>query len=573
MSKSPSLSERLAFKDWLVLERLALSTAKKYAKNWAKERYSEWFGGKYRIYLELPAEAQKKAAIVPADLEEILTYLGYEVVDYGAGTAKRSGASDKDRRVLKIGSVLQQAAKKTQDSRFKTKVEKELKNFQSDPQRSGKKTSAMVVLSRHPYDIAGMSTDRGWTSCMNLHHGTFRHICAYDVKEGTIVAYLVNKEDKNINHPIGRIAIKPFISDEGQVYLVPEPKVYGTDMPGFAEVVQDWLDEKQKGIFGKFTIHPDLYQDSKKNSIIIRNLDELKKSVRELRDGLSLEILGQQLSAEAKFQDAVIGWNKVTQSLKFYDGEWLAGDFSGQIIGGTFSGGIIQKAEFLSGTVDGATIVLKEVYFHPDAKWISGKVEVVVGSKYFTIPTKLHPQEAGAIVNYHKSDATQKLRTLSSAQTELNSDLKEDFKSTTDELTAEYEKQIAPFKKKYDQDLTELLAQQELKFEKRLEDLIKDGMSWSERQKIVNAESDKMDEETANLKHPLLVQFLKDTQDFRSEYEVKMDDVKVIYDVESTKLYSEWVEKESDLHTNVEKLLKKDLAYTDFAKWKEDHEL
>lgn len=38
---------------------------------------------------------------------------------------------------------------------------------------SSKDTEYVIVLSRHPYDIAGMNTGRGWKSCMNLIYGEF----------------------------------------------------------------------------------------------------------------------------------------------------------------------------------------------------------------------------------------------------------------------------------------------------------------------------------------------------------------------------------------------------------------
>ena len=78
-------------------------------------------------------------------------------------------------------------------------------------------SNLMVVISRKAEDIAGMSTDRRWKSCMELpgydknrmEGGGFNSHLFYDIKLGTIVAYLIRKEDKDIEDPLARIAIKP----------------------------------------------------------------------------------------------------------------------------------------------------------------------------------------------------------------------------------------------------------------------------------------------------------------------------------------------------------------------------
>ena len=89
--------------------------------------------------------------------------------------------------------------------------------FNSDPARLGRSLEEKsmsddlcIIVSRHPYDIAGMSYDRDWTSCMNIEDGDCRDMPEYDIRYGTLVAYLCDTDDTNINRPYARFLIKPY---------------------------------------------------------------------------------------------------------------------------------------------------------------------------------------------------------------------------------------------------------------------------------------------------------------------------------------------------------------------------
>jgi hypothetical protein len=68
-----------------------------------------------------------------------------------------------------------------------------LKIFVEDPLRAAtEQPRYLAVLSRHPYDIAGMSTGRSWTSCTNLSSGVMKkHIPNY-IKYGFLVLYMLD---------------------------------------------------------------------------------------------------------------------------------------------------------------------------------------------------------------------------------------------------------------------------------------------------------------------------------------------------------------------------------------------
>lgn len=135
-----------------------------------------------------------------------------------------NGYVEAGRKKFKIGKVLQSAIKYYRaipDEKLPTEHEKELvrsliqafedalQKFQNDSLRSLNKKDKKyyVIISRHPYDIAGMSTNRNWHSCTNVIDGKEKHTVAGDIRNGSMVAYLVEEGDWNISSPIARITI------------------------------------------------------------------------------------------------------------------------------------------------------------------------------------------------------------------------------------------------------------------------------------------------------------------------------------------------------------------------------
>ncbi|NDK09021.1 hypothetical protein EOM39_07335, partial [Candidatus Gracilibacteria bacterium] len=163
-------------------------------------------------------------------------------------------------------------------------IDKRLKIFNSRP--AIKNIECQIVISRDPYDIAGMSTDRKWHSCMELKNenenyderlrntnegGSYRYYVKNDLTEGSLIAYLIDKNDREIEAPYARVLIKPYINRQGdQIFLSPEARVYKDDMlidsvlaDKFLAIVDDWAKEQQKDLKGKFYANPNLYYDGK----------------------------------------------------------------------------------------------------------------------------------------------------------------------------------------------------------------------------------------------------------------------------------------------------------------------
>ena len=125
-----------------------------------------------------------------------------------------------------------------------------------------------IIIGKHPVDIAGMSSGRGWVSCMTLpgdpkspKGGGNQKYVACDVKYGTLIAYLVNKTDQNINRPIGRLLIKPYYHKvKNTVIYIPEIESYGTVPVTFYSTIEDLFDK----VNSKATLDRGVYKLAKK---------------------------------------------------------------------------------------------------------------------------------------------------------------------------------------------------------------------------------------------------------------------------------------------------------------------
>jgi hypothetical protein len=239
-----------------ILEALSPSTYRPYRMAWNPKMYDDLFKQyatdkkHYRIYLPLEGASDITTSTTQKEVEQILSSQGYVVTDYIAGYAL------KNNRTTKIGKILSTVAPELQQS------------FANDPIRTGSskaKGKLLVCISRHPYDIVGMSTGRGWTSCMNMVDGDNTAYIIQDVVHGTLIAYIIDEHDKNIQNPIGRMLIKPFIAKNNpkDMILVPEQRVYGANVPGFKETVNKWLSKVNHGKSDNlYCIKPGLYADS-----------------------------------------------------------------------------------------------------------------------------------------------------------------------------------------------------------------------------------------------------------------------------------------------------------------------
>ena len=277
----------------IINEALKPSEYRPYVKGWDKAKWNDIFDGKYRLYIPLIGSAGAGTEIDPnPKVADALASVGFIISDYAKGLATKSDSLKNTQ--YKIGKIIA-------DPRFE--IDPSIKSlFDNDPARASVKTVSddlLVVISRHPYDVAGMSTDRGWSSCMNLRTGINKEYVAMDVKYGTLVAYLIHKDDTNIKSPIARMLIKPFVNvfDPSEVAFGVENKVYGTAPVSFAKTVVDWADSmnEQRKLNGVYMFSPNLYLDNDSTDPVkvVGNIADTKSETAEIkkviRDGLAIQ--------------------------------------------------------------------------------------------------------------------------------------------------------------------------------------------------------------------------------------------------------------------------------------------
>lgn len=263
-----------------LIEALKPSEYRLLVKGWDKERYADIFKSDkyqhdkngYRVYLPL-GKVETFVSPIQQDIQNELSNFGFEVTDYLKGLAKNKNNGQN----IKIGKVLTKLGK--------TDL---LSKYTSDPTREAVNDEYIVVISRHPYDIAGMSTNRGWTSCMNLHDGENRHYVPIDIKEGTVVAYVTSKSDPDLKNPTGRVSIKPFVNvnNEEEIYFGIENKVYGTAVDGFIPAVTKWVNwvnkTDQLDDVVIVSLKSGLYNDSHSRRRVISNSTDVDEMIKKL---------------------------------------------------------------------------------------------------------------------------------------------------------------------------------------------------------------------------------------------------------------------------------------------------
>jgi hypothetical protein len=246
-------------------EALSLKTAREYTKA-SKGKYKELlddiFNGEHRIYI--PLDIQRSDLKTTPLIKKIKSYIEtdkkipIEEFDYIGGYIKSK------KQTMKIGRLIKDNIKLA-------------KAFEQDPLRTSK--DLLIVISRHPYDIAGMSTDRGWASCMTLPDklpgrkkspkGEFSAFVKRDIEAGTLIAYLISNKDRNINNPLSRVLLNPYKSDDGSI-TYNAGKIYGIPNKYFKKRVEKWIDEN----FDKSKFYykdKSLYNDDAVDMIIPKN--------------------------------------------------------------------------------------------------------------------------------------------------------------------------------------------------------------------------------------------------------------------------------------------------------------
>lgn len=244
--------------------------------------FASWFGEDRRAYI--PFNTQDPNAIDP-EIAQFLQQENCQVIDYRGGRCQRNN------REYRIGKLIQQALKREmkvlqdyaqqaqqmgnyqqleqirqRSIEIEQRYNQLMEIFSSSSIRNMKGEELYIVFSDLPKDVAMMSTERGWTSCMDLDpdkNGSQAGNLFCEVARGGFVAYLIGANDKEIQNPYARIHIRRLDSQDGRSIAVPEEEIYGNEVPGFKEAVQQWIEQRQGKIEpGYYNLQGSTYSDS-----------------------------------------------------------------------------------------------------------------------------------------------------------------------------------------------------------------------------------------------------------------------------------------------------------------------
>ena len=160
----------------------------------------------------------------PEDILDVVDKAGYYVNDYRDGYVYKKDDKLKSKPV-KLIKVLSKELKNDADkfNMLKKKFDERLSTSRKA------NIECLICITHNPYDVAGMSTDRNWRSCMELEVGAYCKTPLKQVQYGGMCAYLIKKDDKDIKEPIARIAIKRLTArDTRNAFIfVSEQRIYG----------------------------------------------------------------------------------------------------------------------------------------------------------------------------------------------------------------------------------------------------------------------------------------------------------------------------------------------------------
>jgi uncharacterized protein YfcZ (UPF0381/DUF406 family) len=287
-------------------ESLKISQFRKYVKEFNKDRYLDIFkqiGDRYehdknyyRVYIPLGKEIVKVyISDIHKEIDNFLKNNDCRIIDYVKGSAKFNNSKNE----TTIGKIL-----------FRLKNKDLMNKFVSDEKRkiltSTNTDDLFVCISRHPYDIAGSDSDRNWTNCMTIgtdksnrltklmvelerakksefekdikeleqkikdykEDGVNVKYLIHEVKEGSLVSYLIRRNDKNINNPLGVLNIKPYQNAKGKTNLYSSNSMYGIKRDDFKNTVDEVLSVYFNKDSGKFKINNKVYNDGDASEMI-----------------------------------------------------------------------------------------------------------------------------------------------------------------------------------------------------------------------------------------------------------------------------------------------------------------
>lgn len=208
----------------LKIKKLIISHTKKRSKDLS-------FGSIFkndRTYYQLN-ESSLFVLDTPLEILQILDEEGYYCPDYRKGYAYRKDDVLKNKPPTKILRVL--SKKLIFKDKNKEKYDELKKKFETRLTANRKETiNCKICITHNPFDVGLMSTNRNWTTCMNLYDGFYKTTPLKQIQYGGMCAYLIKESDEKVEEPIARIAIKRLRAKNKKDFIfVSENRIYGDE--------------------------------------------------------------------------------------------------------------------------------------------------------------------------------------------------------------------------------------------------------------------------------------------------------------------------------------------------------
>jgi len=215
--------------------------------------FDTWFEGEDRVYI--PLEERNYLYDIDKKIKRHLEENGCisSNIDYKDGYCY---FDNRKFRIVKFLERLRKARIKElrESDPYIDDIDKFYKNLikqfsESESRTIKKRHGLLVVISQNPHDIAQMSFARDWTSCMDLARGSHAEDVYCEVEGGGLIAYLINHDDRNIEHPLGRVLIRRYVNKDGKSLAIPETIIYGNaPKEEFLGTINNWLNAHQKDL-------------------------------------------------------------------------------------------------------------------------------------------------------------------------------------------------------------------------------------------------------------------------------------------------------------------------------------
>jgi len=242
--------------------------------------FSSWFDQNGRTYVPFASETAEN---FDEDVKDILDEVGCQITDYRGGYCQRGKntfrigkilGQEKDRALKEIqrkyqaGEIYNLERETQETTRYYDDI---INLFVNSPFRIQKaENQFMIAISQNPQDMAMMSTDRNWESCMTLGEGSHHEDVFCEVTSGGLVAYLIQANDVDIQNPLARVHIRRFTNRQQQSIAIPEASVYGNEIAGFVDGVKSWLTERQGDVTpGMYQRQGGSYSDTFQDEMLV----------------------------------------------------------------------------------------------------------------------------------------------------------------------------------------------------------------------------------------------------------------------------------------------------------------